>query len=116
MSAEQDGRTEQAACAIPGQKGPGVVTRLLIGAVSGYRRLISPLLPPRCRFEPSCSAYALEALQVHGAGRGLWLAVARVARCHPFHPGGYDPVPPRAGSGKPSLTGAGPLSTETQGS
>jgi putative membrane protein insertion efficiency factor len=87
-----------------------------MAAVAGYRRFISPLLPPRCRFEPSCSAYALEALRVHGAARGLWLAMARIARCHPFHPGGYDPVPPRDGTGKPSLTGPGPLSTETQGS
>jgi putative membrane protein insertion efficiency factor len=116
MSAKQDGRTELAAHAIPAQQGRGVVTRLLMGIVTGYRRLISPLLPPRCRFEPSCSAYALEALQVHGAARGLWLAMARIARCHPFHPGGYDPVPPRDGSGKPSLTGAGTLSTESQGS
>jgi hypothetical protein len=87
-----------------------------MGAVTGYRRFISPLLPPRCRFEPSCSAYALGALQEHGAARGLWLAAARIARCHPFNPGGYDPVPPRRGSGKPSVTKAGPLSTETQGS
>jgi len=116
MSAKQDSRTELATDASPASNRPAVVTRLLIGAVTGYRRLISPLLPPRCRFEPSCSAYALEALQVHGAARGLWLAVARIARCHPFHPGGYDPVPPRNGSGKPALTGAGPLTTETQGS
>ncbi len=116
MSAKQDSWTEPASDASPPPNRPAVVTRLLIGAVTGYRRLISPLLPPRCRFEPSCSAYALEALQVHGAARGLWLAVARIARCHPFHPGGYDPVPPRNGSGKPALTGAGPLTTETQGS
>ena len=116
MSAKQDGRTELAAHAIPAPQGPAVVTRVLMAAVTGYRRFISPLLPPRCRFEPSCSAYALEALQVHGAARGLWLAMARIARCHPFNPGGYDPVPPRDGSGKPSRTGAGALSTETQGS
>ena len=116
MSAEQDGRTELAAHAIPDPQGPAVATRVLMAAVTGYRRFISPLLPPRCRFEPSCSAYALEALQVHGAARGLWLAMARIARCHPFNPGGYDPVPPCDGSGKPSRTGAGTLSTETQGS
>lgn len=63
--------------------------------VSGYRHGVGPLLPPRCRFAPSCSAYALEALAEHGALRGSWLAVRRIARCHPFHPGGYDPVPPR---------------------
>lgn len=67
---------------------------LLIGLISGYRRFISPLLAPRCRFYPSCSAYALEAIRVHGAGRGSWLAVRRLSRCHPFHPGGLDPVPP----------------------
>ena len=117
MSARQDGRTESAAQAIAVTgKGPAVVTRALMAVVIGYRRFISPLLPPRCRFEPSCSAYALEALRVHGAARGLWLAMARIARCHPFNPGGYDPVPPCDGSGKPSRTGAGTLSTETQGS
>jgi putative membrane protein insertion efficiency factor len=116
MSAKQDDRPGLAGHAIPVRKGPGAMTRVLMGAVTGYRRFVSPLLPPRCRFEPSCSAYALEALQVHGAARGLWLAVARIARCHPFHPGGYDPVPSRGGSGKPSLTGVGTLSTESQGS
>ena len=68
---------------------------LLIGLISGYRRFISPLLGPRCRFYPSCSAYALEAIRIHGAGRGSWLAVRRLSRCHPFHRGGLDPVPPR---------------------
>ena len=117
MSAKQDGRTESAAHAIPvTETGPAVITRALMAVVTGYRRFISPLLPPRCRFEPSCSAYALEALRVHGAARGLWLAVARIARCHPFHPGGYDPVPPADRSGKPPVTRAGTLFTETQGS
>jgi hypothetical protein len=74
---------------------PSVAARILIVPVIGYRRFISPLLPPVCRFAPSCSEYALEALRVHGAVRGLWLAVRRLARCHPFNPGGYDPVPPR---------------------
>ena len=68
--------------------------RLLIGLISGYRMFVSPLLGPRCRFYPSCSAYALEAIRVHGAARGSWLAVRRIGRCHPFHPGGLDPVPP----------------------
>jgi uncharacterized protein len=68
--------------------------RLLIVPIMGYRRFIGPLLGPRCRFAPSCSEYAVTALAEHGAARGLWLAVARIARCHPFHPGGYDPVPP----------------------
>ena len=67
--------------------------RLLVGLLTGYRRFISPLLGPRCRFYPSCSAYALEAVQVHGAMRGSWLALRRLSRCHPFHAGGLDPVP-----------------------
>jgi uncharacterized protein len=61
-----------------------------------YRFTLSPLLGPRCRFYPSCSAYALEAVDRHGALRGLWLALRRIGRCHPWHPGGYDPVPARA--------------------
>ena len=71
-----------------------VPARLLILPITGYRRFISPLLGPRCRFAPSCSEYAVDALAEHGAARGLWLAAKRIARCHPFHPGGYDPVPP----------------------
>jgi putative membrane protein insertion efficiency factor len=65
----------------------------LIGIVRVYQRLISPLLPPSCRFYPSCSAYAVTALERHGAARGSWLAARRLARCHPFNPGGLDPVP-----------------------
>ncbi|WP_082126612.1 membrane protein insertion efficiency factor YidD [Allosalinactinospora lopnorensis] len=76
---------------------PNPVARLLILPIRGYQRFISPLFPPVCRFYPSCSAYAVQALQEHGALRGLWLAVRRIARCHPFHPGGLDPVPPRKG-------------------
>lgn len=68
--------------------------RLLSLPIVAYRRWISPALPARCRFHPSCSAYALEAISVHGAVRGFYLAVRRVLRCQPFHPGGYDPVPP----------------------
>lgn len=60
-----------------------------------YRKLIGPFLPKVCRFYPSCSTYALEALQVHGPYKGSWLTVRRLSRCHPFHPGGVDPVPPR---------------------
>jgi uncharacterized protein len=78
---------------------PGPVARLLLAVIGGYRRWISPLLGPRCRFHPTCSAYAASALREHGAGRGSWLAVRRVARCHPFHPGGVDPVPP---AGRPT--------------
>jgi putative membrane protein insertion efficiency factor len=67
--------------------------RLVALLIRGYQVTISPLLPPSCRFTPSCSQYALEAVNRHGALRGSWLAVCRLARCHPFHPGGFDPVP-----------------------
>ncbi len=67
--------------------------RLLAGLIRGYQLVISPALPPSCRFHPSCSQYALEAVSRHGALRGTWLAARRLVRCHPFHPGGYDPVP-----------------------
>ena len=78
--------------ASPGRYGFGV--RVLLAVLGGYRRWVSPLLGPRCRFLPSCSAYAVQALQRHGALRGAWLSVRRLGRCHPFHPGGHDPVPP----------------------
>jgi putative membrane protein insertion efficiency factor len=71
---------------------PSPLARLLMLPIRGWR-LISVHLPPRCRFHPSCSQYALEALTVHGAGRGAWLAIRRVGRCHPWHEGGLDPVP-----------------------
>lgn len=61
--------------------------------VRAYQLILSPVLPPSCRFTPSCSAYAHEALSRHGAVRGSWLAARRLARCHPWNPGGYDPVP-----------------------
>ncbi len=70
-----------------------MIRALLLLLVRAYRRLVSPMLPPACRFHPSCSAYAETALRRHGALRGSWLAARRLARCHPFHPGGIDPVP-----------------------
>jgi len=69
------------------------VKRVLIWLLKGYRRFISPLLPPACRFTPTCSQYALEAIGKYGALKGGYLAIRRLLRCHPFHPGGYDPVP-----------------------
>lgn len=63
--------------------------------IRAYQLLISPFLGQNCRFFPSCSHYALEAIEIHGSLRGTGLALTRICRCHPFHPGGYDPVPPR---------------------
>jgi uncharacterized protein len=71
---------------------------LLIGLIRVYQWTLSPLLGPACRFEPSCSNYAVACLSTFGPMRGSWLAVKRIARCHPYHPGGYDP-PPSAGTG-----------------
>lgn len=78
--------------------------RIIAVPIVAYRRWISPAMPARCRFHPSCSAYALEAIARHGALRGFGLAAWRLLRCHPFHPGGYDPVPPpRARDGRSDL-------------
>jgi putative membrane protein insertion efficiency factor len=68
---------------------------LLVGFIRAYQRLISPLLGPHCRFYPSCSQYAAEAIQLHGPVTGGWLALRRLLRCHPLNPGGVDPVPAR---------------------
>lgn len=70
-----------------------MIKRVLILGVRAYQVSLSPLLPASCRYYPSCSAYAIEALDRHGALRGSWLALRRLLRCHPFRPGGYDPVP-----------------------
>lgn len=72
-----------------------MIARVLVVLVKGYQMTLSRLMSPSCRFYPSCSAYAIEALQVHGAVRGLYLALRRVIRCHPFNPGGVDRVPPK---------------------
>ena len=77
-------------------RGGGLFARLLSGPVLVWRWVISPMLPPSCRFAPSCSEYALEALSRHGAITGTRLTLARIARCHPWGGHGYDPVPERA--------------------
>jgi putative membrane protein insertion efficiency factor len=95
---EADGQLAQAR--------PSAAARVLMALITGYRRFISPLLGQRCRFAPSCSAYALEAVREHGALRGIWLAVRRIGRCHPFNPGGFDPVPPALHGRQPRPEGA----------
>ena len=70
-----------------------LIARVLTALVRGYQLALSPLLPAACRYYPTCSAYAIEAIERYGAARGSWLAARRLARCHPFRPGGYDPVP-----------------------
>lgn len=73
-----------------------VLTLPLVALIRVYQILISPLLGPRCRFYPSCSSYALQALEQHGLIRGSYLSAARICRCHPLNPGGYDPVPEKS--------------------
>ena len=72
--------------------------RALVGAIDLYRRFVSPMFARRCRFEPTCAAYATEAVRLHGAVRGGWLTLKRLVRCHPWNPGGVDHVPARGGS------------------
>lgn len=69
------------------------IVKLLLVAIRVYQVTLSPLLGPVCRFEPSCSRYAAQSLARHGLAKGGWLAIKRLSKCHPFHPGGYDPVP-----------------------
>lgn len=69
--------------------------KLFIKLIRLYQRYISPLTPPTCRFHPTCSNYAIEAICEYGVLKGTWLAIKRILKCHPFHPGGFDPVPPK---------------------
>ena len=75
-----------------------MIRQLLLNLITGYRRYLSPLTKPSCRFIPTCSAYAYEAVERFGAWKGGRLAVLRILRCHPFHAGGYDPVPQKNGN------------------
>lgn len=67
--------------------------KILLSIIKFYQKAISPMTPPSCRFHPTCSHYGLEAIETHGALKGTWLTVKRISKCHPFHEGGYDPVP-----------------------
>ena len=81
--------------------------RVLIGIIRAYQLVLSPLMGRQCRFEPTCSCYAIEAIKRHGSVRGGWMGVKRICRCHPFSPGGYDPVP------EPDESKTAPESTES---
>ncbi len=85
--------------------GRPMVGRALIAMIRVYQAAISPWLPAACRYEPSCSAYAVDAIRLHGAARGSWLAMRRIGRCHPWGGSGYDPVPPPRTSGNDSADG-----------
>ncbi len=94
-----------------------MITRLLLGLIRLYQIVLSPLLGRSCRFEPSCSRYTARCIEDHGALRGSWLGLRRIARCHPFHPGGYDPPPnqPRTRAESPASTLAAPPSHASAG-
>jgi putative membrane protein insertion efficiency factor len=87
-----------------------MMARFLVFLIHAYRWLLSPLLGQQCRFSPSCSRYTEECIERHGAARGAWLGAKRIARCHPFHPGGYDPPPPARVPGRALARDAFPQS------
>jgi putative membrane protein insertion efficiency factor len=93
---------------------PSLPARIVMLPIRAWR-LVSVHLPPRCRFHPSCSQYALEALTVHGAARGSWLAIKRVGRCHPWHDGGLDPVPSATSAANVRSTLAAPVGAAEEG-
>ncbi len=72
-----------------------MIKKLALASLRFYKRFISPRLPSACRFQPTCSVYMYEAIEIHGVVRGTWMGLKRISRCHPLHPGGYDPVPPK---------------------
>ena len=82
--------------------------RVLIGIIRSYQLVLSPLMGRQCRFEPTCSCYAIEAIKRHGSVRGGWMGIKRICRCHPFSPGGYDPVPELDAPDNPTPTPAPP--------
>jgi uncharacterized protein len=84
---------------------PSGAAAALVALIGAYQRFISPFLGNRCRFHPSCSVYAKTAIETHGALRGSWLALRRLVKCQPFHPGGFDYVPPATGRMKPGRKG-----------
>jgi hypothetical protein len=73
-----------------------MIRSIFLGLIRSYQFLVSPLFPQACRFSPSCSQYAHDAIRMHGVSRGIYLGMRRIVRCHPFNPGGYDPVPEKA--------------------
>ena len=77
------------------EKTPTSLQKLAIILIRGYQLVISPLLGPRCRFQPTCSEYAIDAIKIHGFAKGCWLSTKRVLKCHPLNDGGHDPVPPK---------------------
>jgi uncharacterized protein len=92
-----------------GTPAPSRAAVVLSALIGGYQRWISPFLGNRCRFHPSCSVYAQTAIETHGALRGSWLAARRLVKCQPFHPGGFDYVPPATGRVKPGRRGYGEM-------